>query len=56
MSKIVIEVDVYSAAAIRQVLFEAQKGYSYECVPERIIKLREVIKNLDDSIGAVVES
>lgn len=46
--------DVRSAAAVRQILFESQKGYTYntESVPPRISDIRAVIQNLDDSIGA----
>ena len=58
MSKVTLEMDVRSAAAVRQVLFEAQKGYTYDIVstPTRIFELREVIADLDDSIGAVLGS
>jgi hypothetical protein len=57
MSKVSIEMDVRSAAAVRQVLFEAQKGYTSDIVstPPRIFELREVIADLDDAIGQVVE-
>ena len=57
MSKVSIEMDVRSAAAVRQVLFEAQKGYTYDivCTPTRIFELREVIADLDDAISQVVE-
>ena len=55
MKKVTIEMSVRSAAAVRQVLFEAQRGYSYDHVPERIVELREVIADLDEAIGAVVE-
>ena len=56
MSKVTIEMDVRSAAAVRQVLFEAQKGYTSDIVstPPRIFELREVIADLDDSIGSVL--
>ena len=56
MSKVTIEMDVRSAAAVRQVLFEAQKGYTSDIVstPTRIFELREVIADLDDSIGSVL--
>jgi len=50
-----LEMDVFSAAAVRQVLFESQKGYSYENVPARIVSIRQVIVDLDDAISAVVE-
>lgn len=46
--------DVRSAAAVRQVLFENQKGYSYEFPSERINDLRRVIVDLDEKIGAAL--
>jgi hypothetical protein len=59
MSKVSIEMDVRSAAAVRQVLFEAQKGYTSEVfivsTPPRIFELREVIADLDDAISQVVD-
>ena len=57
MSKVSIELDVRSAAAVRQVLFEAQKGYTnnIDTTPTRIFELREVIADLDDAISQVVE-
>ena len=54
--KVTIKMDVRAAAAVRQVLFEHQKGYSYEFASERITDIRKVIQNLDDAIGSVVES
>jgi len=50
-----IKLSVYQAAVVRQILFEAQKGYSYEHVPQRITEMRSVIKDLDESIGDAVE-
>ena len=52
--QITIKMDIRSAAAVRQILFESQKGYTYnsESVPPRISDIRAVIQNLDDSIGA----
>ena len=57
MSKVSIELDVRYAAAVRQVLFEAQKVYTSDIVstPPRIFELREVIADLDDAISQVVE-
>ena len=52
--KVTIKMDVRCAAAVRQVLFEAQRGYSYEHVPERITDIRTVIQDIDDSIGSVL--
>ena len=48
--------DVRCAAAVRQVLFEAQRGYSYEHVPQRITDIRAVVQDIDDSIRSVLES
>ena len=54
--QVTIKMDVRSAAAIRQILFEAQKGYTYDevSVPPRISDVRAVIQTLDDNIGAVL--
>ena len=48
-----ITLDVRSAAAVRQVLFDAQKGYTYDeaSVPPRVIDIRQVIVELDNQIG-----
>ncbi len=59
MDKLVtVELDVRSAAAVRQILFEHQKGYTYDesSVPPRISDIRGVIRELDKGIGSVVES
>jgi hypothetical protein len=52
-----IKMDVRTAAAVRQILFENQKGYTYDevSVPPRISDIRSVIKDLDEKIGAIVE-
>ena len=57
MNKVTIELDVRSAAAVRQVLFEAQRGYTnnIDTTPIRIFEIREVIADLDDAISQVVE-
>ena len=49
--------DVRAAAAVRQILFEAQKGYTYDetSVPPRINDIRSVILDLDEKIGAAIE-
>jgi hypothetical protein len=57
MSKnLTIKMDVRTAAAVRQILFENQKGYTYDelSVPPRISDIRAVILDLDEKIGAVV--
>jgi hypothetical protein len=48
--QVTIKMDVRSAAAVRQVLFDAQKGHSYEFPSERINELRAVIRDLDEKI------
>jgi hypothetical protein len=52
-----IKMDVRTAAAVRQILFENQKGYTYDevSVPPRINDIRSVIMDLDEKIGAIVE-
>ena len=52
--KVTVKMDVRAAAAVRQVLFEAQKGYGLEYTPERIVDIRSVIQDLDDNIGSVL--
>ena len=52
--KVTIKMDARCAAAVRQVLFEAQRGYSYDHVPERIIDIRAVIQDIDDNLGAAL--
>jgi hypothetical protein len=54
--KVTLKIDVLAAAAIRQVLFDSQKGYTYDVnsVPPRVVEIREVINTLDDAIGTVV--
>ena len=47
-----LSLDVKSAAAIRQVLFDEQKIYTYDpvSVPPRVIEIRNVINDLDEQI------
>ena len=52
---ITIELDVVAAATARQILFEAQKGYSYEYPPQRITVVRDVVRVFDEKIGEVVD-
>ena len=56
--QVTIKMDVRSAAAVRQVLFESQKGYTnnVDTVPPRIFDIREVIADLDDAISQTVEN
>jgi len=54
--QVIIKMDARTAAAVRQVLFDAQKGYTYDevSVPPRVADIRGVIQQLDDNIGAVL--
>jgi hypothetical protein len=54
--QVTVKMDARAAAAVRQVLFEAQKGYTYDevSVPPRIVDIRSVIQSIDDNLGAVL--
>jgi hypothetical protein len=54
--QVTIKMDARTAAAVRQILFDAQKGYTYDevSVPPRISDIRGVIQDIDDNIGAVL--
>ena len=54
--KVTVKMNARQAAAVRQVLFDSQKGYTYDptCVPERVVDIREVIRDIDDNLGAVL--
>lgn len=54
--KVTIKLDVRSAAAVRQVLFDAQKGYTYNevSVPPRISDIRAVIQDIDNNLDTVL--
>ena len=49
---ITLNLDVKSAVAIRHVLFQEQKIYTYDpkSVPARIVEIRNVIVDLDEQI------
>jgi len=55
--QVTIKMDLRSAAAVRQILFESQKGYTYNptSVPPRINDIREVIYDLDDKIACAID-
>ena len=53
-SKIKLSIDIQVAAIIRQVLFESQKGYSYEFPTTRIEIIREVIRKIDEEIDSIL--
>jgi hypothetical protein len=54
--KVTVKMDAYCAAAVRQILFDAQKGYTYDevSVPPRISSIRNVIRDIDTDLGAVL--
>ena len=54
--QITIKMDARTAAAVRQVLFDSQKGYTYDevSVPPRIVDIRSVIQSIDDNLTTVL--
>jgi len=54
---VTVEMDIRAAAAVRQILFDAQKGYTYDetSVPPRIVDIRSVIADLDKKIEEQVK-
>ena len=55
---ITINMDLRSAAVVRQALFDEQKRYTYDpkCVPPRIVEIRNVINDLDEQIDEELNS
>jgi len=51
---ITLTTNLHVAASIRQVLFDEQKLYTYDptCTPDRIVKIREFIRQIDEQIEA----
>jgi len=56
--QVTLKLDARSAAAVRQVLFDAQKGYTYDEVsmPPHIVDIRLVIQQRDDNMYAVLSA
>jgi hypothetical protein len=54
--QVTVKMDARTAAAVRQVLFDSQKGYTYDevSVPLRISDIRTVIQSIDDNIGTIL--
>jgi len=54
--QVTVKMNTRAAAAVRQVLFEAQRGYTYDevSVPARIADIRSVIQSIDDNLGAAL--
>ena len=55
MKNVTIKIPIRSAAAVRQVLFEAQRGYGTDFVPERIEEIRQVIVDIDKSLESALD-
>jgi len=53
--KVKLSFDVLVAAQVRQVLFDAQKGHSYDFPTTRISNIRKVIEDLDNQIEKELE-
>jgi len=56
VSKVTLKLDTRSAAAVRQVLFDSQKGYTYDAlsVPPRVVDIRNVIQQLDENLESLL--
>ena len=54
--QVTLKMDARCAAAVRQILFESQKGYTYDevSVPPRITDIRNVIYDIDNSLEAIL--
>ena len=54
--QVTIKLDARTAAAVRQVLFDAQRGYTYDevSVPPRVTDIRNVIQQLDDNLESLL--
>jgi hypothetical protein len=56
--QVTVKMNARTAAAVRQVLFDAQKGYTYDevSVPPRVADIRGVIQQLDDNISFILDA
>jgi hypothetical protein len=52
--KVTLKLDVRSALEVLQVLDGATAGYSEEFAPERIVRLREVMSQIDTELEKAV--
>jgi hypothetical protein len=52
--KVTLNLDVRTALEVLQVLDGATAGYSKEFAPERIVRLREVLNQIDTELEKVV--
>ena len=55
--QVTVKMDTRTAAAVRQILFESHRGYTYDdvSVPARISDIRAVIHDLDEKISSIIE-
>ena len=53
MKKITLKMDFGTANAVREAVYQAQKGYSKEYPPIRIVNLRQVLEDLDEQIEQI---
>ncbi len=53
--QVTIKLDARAAAAVRQVLFDSQKGYTYDevSVPPRVSDIRAVILDIDSKLESL---
>ncbi len=54
--QVTLKLDARAAAAVRQVLFDSQKGYTYDevSVPPRVVDIRNVIQQLDENLESLL--
>jgi hypothetical protein len=52
--KVTLNLDVRTSLEVLQVLDNATAGYSKEYAPERIVRLREVMEQLDTELEKVI--
>ena len=53
-NQVTLKMDVRTALEVLQVLDGATAGYSKEFAPERIVRLREVMEQLDTELEKVI--
>ena len=55
--KVIVEMPVYQAAAVRQALFMDTRDYTYDpkSMPERVAQIREVIVSIDSQLEEILK-
>ena len=53
-NQVTLKMDVRTSLEVLQVLDSATAGYSKEYAPERIVRLREVMEQLDTELEKVI--